>query len=189
MQLIFRGVALKKVGFAGAVVIWSGHVLCIDVPDGDCDVYLYTHNHPRHRPFELPREYISPFGGRVVKPGDVVSLEWARVEVVSAYNISKFIDGRLPHPPGEGVGYVVDVGDVRIYHMGDTDLHNGVLINGVDVLFIPIGGVSVMNPEEAAYAVMSIRPKVTVPIHFEEKRDFVKFRDMAYAYTQVVWLR
>ncbi len=58
----------------------------------------------------------------------------------------------------------------------------------MSVLFIPIGGVTVMTPEEAADAVMLLRPTITVPIHFNERRDFVKFRDIAQPYTQVVLL-
>lgn len=189
MRLVYRGVVLRREGLAGVLATWRDKTLCIDVVEGQCDVFLYTHSHSRHRPQSMPREYISPFGGTVARPGDTLSLGWADVEVVPAYNVIKSRGEYLPHPPGEGVGYVVKIGDVKIYHMGDTDLHPDVYKGDVDILFVPIGGGGVMTPEEAAYAVMSIRPKFAVPIHFENKSDYVKFRDLAYLYTQVVWIK
>ncbi len=46
-----------------------------------------------------------------------------------------------------------------------------------------------MTPEEAADVVMLLRPKIAVPIHFNERRQFVKFRDIAQPYTQVILLK
>ena len=57
-----------------------------------------------------------------------------------------------------------------IYHAGDTALFSDMKLIGerhpVDVLFIPIGDNFTMGPEDAAYAVSLIKPKVVVPIHY-----------------------
>jgi L-ascorbate metabolism protein UlaG (beta-lactamase superfamily) len=58
----------------------------------------------------------------------------------------------------------------------------------VDVLLVPIGGGSVMTPEEAADAVALLRPKIAVPIHYTDMKHYVKFRDMAHPYTNVIAL-
>jgi Predicted Zn-dependent hydrolases of the beta-lactamase fold len=84
----------------------------------------------------------------------------------------------------------VEAGGVRLYHMGDTDLVREVAeVRDVDVLLAPVGGGSVMTPEEAADAVMLLRPKIAVPIHYTDKRHYVKFRDVAHPYANVVALR
>ncbi len=112
-----------------------------------------------------------------------------KVAVTDAYNMTKLQRGRPVHAKGEGVGYVVDAGGVRLYHTGDTDLIKEMSSAGlVDILLVPIGGGSVMTPEEAAEAVMLLRPKITVPLHHAEKRQYVKFRDMAYPYTNIIAL-
>jgi L-ascorbate metabolism protein UlaG (beta-lactamase superfamily) len=45
-----------------------------------------------------------------------------------------------------------------------------------------------MTPEEAADAVALLRPKIAVPIHYTDKKQYVKFRDVAYPYANVVAL-
>jgi len=55
--------------------------------------------------------------------------------------------------------------------MGDADLVREVEgVRDVDVLLAPVGGGSVMTPEEAADAVMLLRPKIAVPIHYTDKK-------------------
>ena len=53
---------------------------------------------------------------------------------------------------------------------------------------MPIGGSSVMTPEEAADAVALLRPKIAVPIHYTDKKHYVKFRDVAHPYTNIIAL-
>ncbi|MFP3168543.1 MAG: MBL fold metallo-hydrolase [Thermoproteus sp.] len=190
-MLRFRGVDLWRAGgAAGAAVRSSGKTLCIDALNtAGCDYLLYTHSHVGHFPGGVDAFY-SPFGGTIVKPGDVLELGPFRVSAVHAYNITKAKDGRPIHPKGFGVGYVVEAGGVRLYHMGDTDLVREVAeVRDVDVLLAPVGGGSVMTPEEAADAVMLLRPKIAVPIHYTDKRHYVKFRDAAHPYANVVALR
>jgi L-ascorbate metabolism protein UlaG (beta-lactamase superfamily) len=92
-------------------------------------------------------------------------------------------------PKGFRAGYLVETGGVKIYHMGDTDLIKETTeIKDVDVLLVPIGGGSVMTPEEAAGAVALLRPKVAVPIHYTDKKQYVKSRDVAHPYANVIAL-
>ncbi len=190
-ELRFRGVRLRREGFAGVRVSWGGLEVCVDCPEPGGGYALYTHPHPRHFP-GLERlggaTIVSPWLGLRVRPGDRVELAGAVVEVVEAYNRPEHGG---PHPRGLGVGYVLDLGGVRVYHMGDTDLIDEVLEvagRGVDVLLAPVGGGSVMTPEEAREAVRSLRPALTVPIHCEDPRRLFSFRDMVQPYTQVVIL-
>jgi hypothetical protein len=46
-----------------------------------------------------------------------------------------------------------------------------------------------MTPEEAAEAVKLLRPKIALPVHFVEGKLYVKFRDIAQPYTQVINLK
>ncbi len=57
-----------------------------------------------------------------------------------------------------------------IYHAGDTSLFGDMKMIGerhpIDVAFLPIGDNFTMGPEDAAYAVELLNPKVTVPVHY-----------------------
>ncbi|MGC8974092.1 MAG: MBL fold metallo-hydrolase [Thermoproteus sp.] len=190
LRLRFRGVELWRAGgLAGVAVRSGGRTLCIDALDVEgCDYLLYTHDHPAHFP-GAAKEFYSPFGGNKVAPGGAVELGPFEAAAVHAYNVTKTLNGAPVHPKGYGVGYVVDAGGVRLYHMGDTDLiREAAEVKDVDVLLVPIGGGTVMTPEEAADAVMAIRPKIAVPIHYSEKKHFVKFRDVAHPYTNIIAL-
>ena len=57
-----------------------------------------------------------------------------------------------------------------IYHAGDTALFWDMKLIGerhpIDVVVHPIGDNFTMGPEDAAYAVSLIKPKIVVPIHY-----------------------
>ncbi len=74
---------------------------------------------------------------------------------------------------GHAAGFVVHLGDKRIYHAGDTALFSDMkLLNGVieapriDVALLPIGDHYTMGPEDAAIATQWIQPKVVIPMHW-----------------------
>lgn len=104
----------------------------------------------------------------VVVPGVCRELAGFRVEVVPAYNVQDQHPGdRLAHPKGRGVGYLVTAGGLRLYHAGDTDLIPEMATLGpVDLAFLPIDGRFTMPIERAVEAVQTIRPGLTVAIHW-----------------------
>jgi L-ascorbate metabolism protein UlaG (beta-lactamase superfamily) len=80
---------------------------------------------------------------------------------------------RLPFgASAAALGYVV-AGSQTVYFAGDTDLFEGMgEIGPVDVALVPIWGwgssvgVGHLDPERAAEAVVRLRPKLVVPIHW-----------------------
>ena len=74
---------------------------------------------------------------------------------------------------------------LTIYHAGDTALFGDMKLIGerhpIDVAFLPIGDNFTMGPEDAAYAVSLLKPKIVVPIHYntfppivQDPEDFAK---------------
>lgn len=141
------------------------------------DMVLVTHDHPEHcDPNEIkwlrkgstvivcPESCGSKFIGdiRVVKPGDVITVKGAKIEVLPAYTTN-------PRHPAEagGVGYIITMSDgTRVYHMGDTGLTSTMKEGIADVVLVPISGENTMNAEQAAEAVNLMKPKVAVPMHW-----------------------
>jgi len=188
LRLNLGGVWLTLRDYAGVVVEHRGESLCIDVAGPECPHVFYTHNHERHYSGYTGFFY-APFRGNV-KIGEAIKTGPFVVTPVEAYNITKLNQGRPIHGRGDGVGYLVEVAGVVIYHMGDTDLIPSLAtIKKVDIMLTPIGGDGVMTPEEAAEGVKLIRPKIAVPIHFDKEKLYVKFRDIAHPYAQIINLR
>ena len=53
----------------------------------------------------------------VVEEGKDLMFGNVKISAVPAYNIDK-----LFHPKGEGIGYIIKINEVMIYHAGDTDV-------------------------------------------------------------------
>ncbi|MFH1623437.1 MAG: MBL fold metallo-hydrolase [Candidatus Aenigmatarchaeota archaeon] len=107
----------------------------------------------------------------LIAPGKSYDIDGVRVEAVPAYNTNKFRSPGVPYHPQQngGVGFVVNIGGIRIYHAGDTDIVPGVehALKDIDVAMIPVSGTYVMTPEEAATLVKMIRPKLAIPMHIK----------------------
>ena len=71
------------------------------------------------------------------------------------------------------VGYLLRIGDVLIYHAGDTDLIpemknlTGYNQKGKQLIaLLPVGGRFTMNAEEAFEAAKMIKPTIAIPMHW-----------------------
>ena len=99
---------------------------------------------------------------RVVKPGDRVSIEGLKVEIVPAYNTNKQF-----HPKSAGMlGFILTVDGVRIYHAGDTDFIPEMKNITADIALLPVSGAYVMTADEAVQAALAINPKFAIPMHY-----------------------
>jgi len=123
---------------------------------------------------------------RVVKAGERLTVAGVAIEVIPAYNVGKEF-----HPQSAGgVGFILTVNGMRIYHAGDTDFIPEMKDVRVDVALLPIGGKYTMNAEEAAQAANTIKPQVAVPMHWGTiiggRRDVDRFREVCQVQVQVL---
>jgi L-ascorbate metabolism protein UlaG (beta-lactamase superfamily) len=152
-----------------------------DIPFEDmADILLITQEHDGHCHPDSIRKVRKPdattlipesvsleFRGdaRRVTAGDSLvgelSIKGVGIEVVPAY-----VGEKIPDAAEGGVGYIIEVGGIRIYHTGDTGITSGMSGLSVDVALIPIGGASPMDYEKAAEAAVLISPKVVIPMHY-----------------------
>ncbi|MGQ0562001.1 MAG: metal-dependent hydrolase [Gemmatimonadota bacterium] len=101
-------------------------------------------------------------------------------------------DGAISTTPN---GWLVDLGEARVYHAGDTALTMDMqLLQGrVDVALLPIGDNFTMGPEDAARAVEMIRPRVVIPMHYNTfdviRQDPADFKRRVGATAEVVILK
>lgn len=148
------------------------------------DLILITHDHADHcSPDDVAQiqkddtvivtvaaaaEKLESGAIEIVAPGDRVTVKGVRVEAVPAYNVNKFRRPGVPfHPKDAGyVGFVVTVGDQRIYHAGDTDhIPEMADLNEIDIALLPVSGKYVMTVDEAVEAARTIQPGLVIPMH------------------------
>lgn len=121
---------------------------------------------------------------RVVKPGESLVVQGIPIETVPAYNVSKFRSPGVPfHPKESGhLGFIITVGEKRIYHAGDTDAIPEMDDIEADIALLPVGGTYTMTADEAAEAANRIKPRVAVPMHYNaivgSGRDAQRFSDL-----------
>jgi L-ascorbate metabolism protein UlaG (beta-lactamase superfamily) len=109
-------------------------------------------------------------GAVVLHNGDSRAVNGIRVEAVPAYNV---VHERAPgspfHPRGNGNGYVLTLGERRLYIAGDTENTREMkALKGIDIAFLPMNLPYTMTPEMVADAAKAFRPKVLYPYHFGE---------------------
>jgi L-ascorbate metabolism protein UlaG (beta-lactamase superfamily) len=187
-SITIGNVIINWLGHAGFMIKGDDRVIYIDpylpaddIPFEDmADILLITQEHDEHCHPDSIRKVRKPdattlvpesvsleFRGdaRRVNSGDSLvgelSIKGVGIEVVPAY-----IGKEIPGPSEGGVGYIIEVGGIRIYHAGDTGIVQGMEGLSVDVVLLPIGGTSVMDEEKAAEAAVLLSPKMVIPMHY-----------------------
>jgi L-ascorbate metabolism protein UlaG (beta-lactamase superfamily) len=115
---------------------------------------------------------------RYAKGGRFTPLPGIKVTAVHADHSSVYVwhnpatDKDETHPGGEPVSYIIELENgFRIWHMGDTTVFGDMKFISdyykPDLVLIPIGGLTAMDPVDAAYATRElIKPKFAIPMHY-----------------------
>ena len=145
------------------------------------DAILITHMHfdhldpkaideiskPSTQIIEPPTVFDTLHKGIVMKSGETQTILGIKVEAVPAYNTTKGRDEF--HPKGRDNGYVLTVGDKRIYIAGDTEnIPEMAALKNIDIAFLPMNQPYTMLPEQVVAAVKMFHPKILYPYHYGE---------------------
>ncbi|HUK79974.1 MAG TPA: MBL fold metallo-hydrolase [Nitrososphaerales archaeon] len=186
----YRGIKVHWLGH-DSIVLQGSKTVVLDPykakGDYKADVLLISHEHNDHLSDDDIRRFITPATimiaakmcevplkkyhneKKFISPGSKTEVKGVGIEAIPAYNINKFREpGKVFHPKtDEKNGYVVTLDGVRFYHAGDSDATPEMKAVEVDVAFLPVSGIYVMTPEEAAEAAEAMKAKVVVPMHIE----------------------
>jgi len=146
------------------------------------DLILITHEHRDHLDTEalagirtnetdivlteLCDEQIE--GGIVMRNGDISVVQGLSIEAVPAYNLIHTRESGDPfHPCGQGNGYIITIGDKRVYVAGDSENTPEMMkLSDIDIAFLPMNLPYTMTPEMVASAATAIKPRILYPYHF-----------------------
>jgi L-ascorbate metabolism protein UlaG (beta-lactamase superfamily) len=179
-------------GHASLMFEWNGLVIHVDPVSAEADysrlpkadLILVTHEHFDH----LDPEAVAPIRkssteivlnpesrlklprARALRNGESATLCGIGVEAVPAYNLTGMRSPGIPyHPRGAGNGYVLTLGNVRVYIAGDTENTPEMkALNNIDVAFLPMMRPYTMSPEMIADAARAFRPRILYPYHTKE---------------------
>ena len=124
-------------------------------------IVTVSHQHPGH-------SYVQGIGGqpRVVDgPGEY------EISGVLIIGIATFHDGERGRKRGKNTVYLMELDEISVCHLGDL----GHVLSGeqveeidnVDVLLLPVGGVSTIDAPIAAEIVRQLEPKAVIPMHYK----------------------
>jgi L-ascorbate metabolism protein UlaG (beta-lactamase superfamily) len=180
------------IGHASLMLTFNGKVIQVDPSSKQADyaifppadLVLLTHHHGDHLdPVALRKVrrqqtkiilttacVADVAGGTVMKNGDEQTVMGIKIRAAPAYNLlHKRDNGEFFHPRGEGNGYVLTLGDRRLYIAGDTENTPEMKdLQGIDYAFLPMNLPYTMTPEMVADAARAFRPKVLYPYHYGE---------------------
>jgi L-ascorbate metabolism protein UlaG (beta-lactamase superfamily) len=130
-------------------------------PQGQANAVFITHNHPDHNNFSALK------GDPMIidTPGEY-SIKGINVTGIDIFH-GEFQAGKKEH----NTIFIMEVEDMKICHVGDLgeDIAPETLemIEGVDVLFIPVGGKYTIGGKKAAEICRKTEPKIIIPMHYK----------------------
>lgn len=125
------------------------------------NIVTVSHQHATH-------SYLQGVGGgpkEVLGPGEY------EISGILIVGMATFHDREGGNKRGKNTVYLMDVDEVSVCHLGDL----GHVLTGeqveemenVDVLLLPVGGVSTIDAAIAAEIVRQLEPKIVIPMHYK----------------------
>ena len=125
------------------------------------NIITLSHQHPSH-------SYAQGIGGepKIIKgPGDY------EISGILIIGIATFHDNQRGQVRGKNTVYVMEIDGVSVCHLGDLghvlSTEQVEEIGRVDVLFLPVGGGSTINPAIAAEVILQLEPNAVIPMHYK----------------------
>lgn len=137
-------------------------------PRFQADIVFISHAHDDHSGLDV----IAEKDGR--SPLAITGAGEYETRGIPIYGIPSWHDADSGKKHGANTIYTVEFEDVRLCHLGDFGeqelrAETQEAIGPVDVLFLPIGGGTVMDPETAAKVANRLEPRVIIPMHYDKK--------------------
>lgn len=125
------------------------------------DILLISHSHPGHsNKLAVAGEYFL-----IEEPGEY-EIKNVFIEAIESYH-----DPKEGKERGKNLIFLVEIEGLRICHFGDfgqKELNDEQKrrIGNLDILLLPVGGISTIGPKEAIKIIKEIEPKIVIPMHY-----------------------
>lgn len=124
-------------------------------------IVTVSHQHPGH-------SYVQGIGGNpkpITGPGEY------EISGILIIGLATFHDEEKGGQRGKNTVYLMKIDEVSVCHLGDLGhmltAEQMEELGNVDVLLVPVGGVSTINAPIAAEITRQLEPKVVIPMHYK----------------------
>ena len=131
-------------------------------PKVKADIILCSHSHSDHNN-----------AGAVRHEKSLILEEFTgtrQIDGIPVKGVATFHDDAQGRKRGRNSVYVVVLDKIVFCHLGDLGQDLSPLqisgIGSVDVLFLPVGGFYTIGPSDARSVMESLKPRITVPMHY-----------------------
>jgi L-ascorbate metabolism protein UlaG (beta-lactamase superfamily) len=125
------------------------------------DIVTISHDHPDHDNADLVKGNPKVING----PGEY------EIKGIFVIGIPTFHDSRRGTLRGRNTVYLFDFEELTVCHLGDlghvptqAQVED---LGDVDVLLVPVGGVTTIGPAEASEVISLLEPKIVIPMHYK----------------------
>ena len=163
MEITWLGHSCFRLKGKQAVVVTDPFApeLGYPMPKLNARVVTVSHQHPGH-------SYTEAVNGEphiVNGPGEY------EISNVLIIGIATKHDKENGQKRGKNTAYLIEIDEVSVCHLGDLGhpLNDEQIeeLGTVDILLVPVGGVSTINAAAAAELVRQLEPKIVIPMHYQ----------------------
>lgn len=142
---------------------FSAEMVGFSYPQTEADIVTVSHEHEDHS----ATDSVSGQPFIISGPGEY------EVKEVMIFGFGAFHDSSSGSERGKNTMYLLEMDGLRLAHLGDLghELTGEQLeeLDGVDILFVPVGGHFTLTSKQAAEVVSKIDPKIIIPMHYQER--------------------
>ena len=163
MDIVHLGHSSFKIKGKNATLVtdpFSPEGTGLKFPKTESEIVTVSHQHGDHNA-------ISNFQSSLIiaGPGEYES------KGVKILGIASFHDSSAGRERGRNTIFKIIMDGVNLCHLGDLGhkLEAGTidLLDGVDILMIPVGGVHTIDVKTAAEIIAQLEPKIVIPMHYQ----------------------
>jgi len=169
MEIQFLGQSCFRIKGKETIVLTDPYSpkLGVKLPLLTADIVTLSHSHSHDDHCYLER--VKPTNKRpepfvIDAPGEY------EISGVFVYGLSTFHDEVKGKKRGRNVVYLIEIDKVKLVHLGDLGHQLSQkeleIINGVDILIIPVGGVYTLDSKEAIKLISQVEPRLVIPMHY-----------------------
>jgi L-ascorbate metabolism protein UlaG (beta-lactamase superfamily) len=168
MEIVWLGHSCFRIKGKEATIVTDPYDKTLGYPmrKPTANIVTISHSHPQH-------SYLEGVSGnpRVVsRPGEY------DISNVFIYGIPTFHDSEKGQKRGKNTVFFIEIDEIKLCHLGDLGhvptSEQIEQIGDVEVLMVPVGGVSTLDAAGAAETIGLLEPRLVLPMHY--KTDAVK---------------
>lgn len=163
MQITWLGQSCFKIQGKDVTVITDPYAsdIGLKLPRLNADIVTVSHDHHDHNNVDAVNG--TPFV--IDKPGEY------EIKNVFVQGIPAYHDTSSGTERGNSIIYLFQIEELKIAHLGDlgAKLTDEQLekLEGVDIIFIPVGGTFTIDGKQAAEVVNQLEPRIAIPMHYK----------------------